>query len=110
MAEYCNLCLRLAARTIHLVCALMNLTILILDYFFSFHTYATTKEDKFFLKIKNGSGIGMILSGVALMSLMQKEAATADQRKWTGYHMTKFFMSLLMTPFADKLAIFIIGG
>ena len=24
--------------------------------------------------------------------------------------MTKFFMSLLMTPFADKLAIFIIGG
>ena len=24
--------------------------------------------------------------------------------------MTKFFMSLLLTPFADKIAIFFIGG
>ena len=78
MALFCNLFLRVMVRTVHLVCALLTLTILILDYFFSFHTYAATKEDKFFLRIKNGSGVGMILSGVALMSLMQKEAASRD--------------------------------
>ena len=75
-AGYCNLFMRLIARTIHLVCALMTLTILILDYFFSFHAFAIAKENKFFIKIKNGCGIGMILSGVALMSMMSKEPAT----------------------------------
>ena len=62
------------------------------------------------MRIKNGCGVGMIMSGVALMSLMQKEGSTNDQKRWTGYHMTKFFMSLMLTPFADKVAVMVLGG
>ena len=62
------------------------------------------------MRIKNACGVGMIMSGVALMSLMQKEGSTNDQKRWTGYHMTKFFMSLMLTPFADKVAVMVLGG
>ena len=88
----------------------MTLTILLLDYLFNLEAYATTKNDEKFQKVKNCCGIGMIMSGVALLSIMQKEQATNEQKKWTSYHMTKFFMSLLLTPFADKIALFLIGG
>ena len=70
MVNKFNLALRLIVRTVHLVCALLTLTILILDYFFVFHSFAIAKDDKFFIKIKNGSGMGMIMSGIALMTLM----------------------------------------
>lgn len=97
-------------RFIHLLASLMTLTICILECLFSFRQNNILADNKQYRRVQNLSGLGMIFSGVMLTNMMKKEHALRTQEHWASMFSTKFVMSLLMTPFADKLAVMIISG
>ena len=55
------------------------------------------------------SGIAMIASGVLLTAIMRRTDALPSQNKWLAYFPPKFFMSLLLTPISDKIALVLVG-
>jgi len=64
-----------------------------------------------FRSLQNGSGVAMILSGFALTSLMKKEnAVSSSQNAWLSMLSTKFFISMLLTPFCDKFIKILSGN
>ena len=52
----------------------------------------------------------MIASGILLTTLMSKSDALPAQNKWLTFFPPKFFMSLLLTPISDKLALIMVGS
>jgi len=95
---------RLLARLIHITCSLFTFTVCILECFFNFKQFGVVQDNPFFKTVANGCGLGMIFSGIALTSLMRKQHANLAQNEWLAYFPPKFFLSLLMTPFCDKIA------
>ena len=53
--------------------------------------------------------MGMIGSGIVLTAMMRRTDALPTQNKWLSYFPPKFFMSLLLTPISDKLALIMVG-
>ena len=54
----------------------------------------------------------MLFSGIVLVGLMKKDKGVLQnkQRKWNSLHVNKFMLSLLMTPFCDRVAYLILVG
>ena len=88
---------------------MMMLTILILECFFHFEKNAALYEDANFKKMLTVMGVAMIASGILLTQQMSKSDALPTQNKWLTFFPPKFFMSLLLTPISDKLALILVG-
>ena len=106
----CELLFRLLVRMVHLVSAMLLLTILILECFFGLDKHVALYEDANFKRTLNGAGGAMIASGILLTTLMSKSDALPAQNKWLTFFPPKFFMSLLLTPISDKLALIMVGS
>ena len=101
--------LRILARAVHLISVFFMFTVLVLECFFSLEKFSVLYEDSTFKKCQNGAGMAMIGSGIVLAALMRRSDALPTQNKWLAYFPPKFFMSLLLTPISDKLALVLVG-
>jgi hypothetical protein len=52
----------------------------------------------------------MIFSGFALTSAMRQDNVLKTQNVWLSYLGRKFFLSILITPFADKVFFILLSG
>ena len=100
---------RTLARIVHIVTVMFMFTILILECFFQLEKDTNLYEDAFFKRVLSISGIAMIASGVLLTAMMRRTDALPSQNKWLAYFPPKFFMSLLLTPISDKIALVLVG-
>ena len=110
MAE--SLCVwltRLLLRLLHLATSCFTLTLVVLDAFFDFRSYGVVQESASFKQMQSAAGLGMIFSGFALTHLMRKTHATNTQNVWLGMLSRKFVVSLLLTPFFDKIVAIVLG-
>ena len=105
----CELVFRLLVRMVHLVSAMLMLTILILECFFNLDKNVALYEDANFKRTLNGAGIAMMATGILLTTLMSKSDALPAQNRWLTFFPPKFFMSLLLTPISDKMALLLVG-
>jgi hypothetical protein len=56
------------------------------------------------------SGLAMIFSGFALTSAMRRDNVLKQQNLWLSYLGKKFFLSILLTPFADRIFFVMLSG
>jgi hypothetical protein len=82
----------------------------VLDFFFGFRTYGVVQESEKFKRLHSVSGYAMIFSGFALTSVMRQDNVLKTQSVWLSYLGRKFFLSILITPFADKVLFVLLGG
>lgn len=54
-------------------------------------------------------GLGMIISGWILTYLMKKQTNVPGQQSWLSILSLKFYLSLLLTPFFDKIGLLLLG-
>ena len=101
--------LRVVTRSLHMISAMIMLTILIFDCFFQFEKNLNLQENPTYKKLVNGTGMAMIGSGIIMTALMRRSDALPTQNKWLAYFPPKFFMSLLLTPISDKIALVLVG-
>ena len=105
-----ELILRTLARAVHLFSSMIILTILSLEYFFQLDKHLALQENESYKRLHNMSGMGMIGSGVVLTAMMRRTDALPSQNKWLSFFPPKFFMSLLLTPISDKIALILVGS
>jgi len=58
-------------RTAHIVCSMISFSCAVLDYYFDFTSYDQIKESSGFKRLMAWSGIGMILTGVVMATIMK---------------------------------------
>ena len=63
-------------RTAHIVCSMISFTCAVLDYYFDFVSYDQIRESPGFKRMMAWSGIGMIITGVALATIMKNQLMT----------------------------------
>ena len=104
--------LRLLVRLIHIAAALTQFTIITLECFFDFKSFSLVQKDPFFKRVRAVSGLAMIFSGIMLTGLMYKVKGVHQQlaNRWRGLHLNKFIISLMLTPFFEKLVFLLTGG
>ena len=51
----------------------------------------------------------MIFSGLILTFLMKKQSKSESQQHWLQKNSLKFYLSILLTPFIDKVAMLLLG-
>lgn len=102
---------RLVLRLIHITAALVQFSILFFECCFDLQSLKL-HSDPAYGKMKAVSGLGMLFSGIMLTGAMYKEQGVIQPlaKKWRGYHVVKFFISLILTPFFDKFAFLVTGG
>mmetsp|Transcript_36231 Transcript_36231/g.47594 ORF Transcript_36231/g.47594 Transcript_36231/m.47594 type:complete len:186 (-) Transcript_36231:71-628(-) len=105
----CELVFRLFVRAVHLISSMLMLTILILECCFNLEKNTALYENENFKRTLNFTGIAMIVTGILLTTLMSKTDALPAQNRWLTYFPPKFFMSLLLTPISDKMALLLVG-
>jgi hypothetical protein len=54
-------------------------------------------------------GLGMIMSGWLLTYLMKKQTNVPGQQSWLSILSLKFYLSILLTPFFDKIGLLLLG-
>ena len=103
--------MRLAVRFVHIVAALIQFTIITLECFFDFKQHTLIQKDPLFKRVRHGSGLAMIFSGIMLTGLMYKEKDVQINlsNRWRFLHLNKFILSLMLTPFFDKI-VYLISG
>ena len=93
---------RYVLRLAHLITAMLTLTTITVDLLVDL--------DNDLARLKTISGIGMFLTGLAYFASLKSVPANAIGRsQWSTMVSKKFYLSLLMTPFTDKVATLIIG-
>ena len=103
-----NLLVRLLIRAVHIISALIQLTILTLECFFDLKSMPIQK-DQTFKMLRAITGLGVILSGIMLVGVMHDDGQTAESKRWRNLHLNKFLVSLLLTPFCEKIVVLLSG-
>ena len=101
--------MRYILRTVHILTCLFSLTLVVLDFCFDFRSYGVVQESEKFRRLHSTAGLGMLMSGFALTSVMRQENVLKTQNVWLSYMGKKFFLSILLTPFADKIFFLLVG-
>ena len=100
---------RYLVRFVHLTTSLFTFTVLTLDMLYDFCSYEVARNDKTFKFLQSFCGIGMILSGLILTYMMKKETTVESQQFWLQKLTLKFYLSLMLTPFFDKIGLAVFG-
>lgn len=103
-------CLLQVVRLLHLLSAAFSVTVLAFDYIFDFASFGVVQESQIFRRTQQASGLCLIFSGIALSGLMRKKHALPSQNLWLSLLSRKFIVSLLLTPFVDKLIALLVGS